>query len=612
MKVTMATRYMMRAFLLGAFVSLVSLPAAMRGQGMDDGHTGHSTYTCGSDWARQLDEDAINERTRRNHPELYERMVAEANEKKDGRAILSSSVSTGGGITGDFWLVNRTTGEREKVPAISCYIGDNMIIWVAIEDTGKIAPATVDALVVGMEERVNPGPNTRNVDAGVRENDIAIFGSPPFDLWAQAEDFIHLLLLDIDDGNLTGGTLSGYFYPVDQDPDALGSNQRNLLYIDSPKLYSGSKSAINNVLGTIAHEFQHLINHGRYPRPVVASDVETHWIFNEGLSEVASLRNGYQDRTALQTMSNPNRFGYFDAPIGATTGDTILPGYERGMLLTHYLSEQYGDGFLYQLVAQPGRFLEPVQAALDATGNSRTADQTFTQFWVANYLQNAGDAGTEPQFRYSYSIGGRSATTTTMTFPDATTTESSNVKGYAAVLPRYANSNNSESRGLNVRFHADGNNYGVHAVIFRDDGSIGVIPMTVEEDYPFVRFDDIVFIVASLHGDAQTIRWTVEKTTLGVDDYNTSADNLRITQASPNPVSGEARVEFTTRRPGSVLLQLYDIRGKMVKSLLDGEPRESGSHAVTFDASELEPGVYTIRLADESGEMSIRQIVVID
>lgn len=571
--------------------------------------------TCGSDWARGLDEATINENTRLHNPELYSRMMADAAKGGSDRALLSSASAT----TSDFWVIDRTTGGRARRTAEGRYFGSNIIIWVDAEENTLISDETIEALVHGMEVSANPGVNTISPDNGIRANDIAMFGAPPFDNWAQEEDFIHLYLLDIDEGNLTGGSISGYFYPVDQISSAAGSNNRNLLYIDCERLRTTNVSAraINSVLGTIAHEFQHLINYGRYPQPIASSHYATHWMLNEGLSEVASLRNGFKDREATATMSSPNMFAYFDAPYASTSGETILPGYERAMLLTHYLSERFGDEFLYELVSSTGRNLEPIAKALSATGNPRTAEQVFAEFWVANYLQSADNFQGDEEFRYRYSVGGRNASTTFVSFPDGEVTESMSVKGYAAVLPRYANGDSSATRGMTVRFLPNGGaSYGVHAVVFYKNGSIVVSPVPVNEPAQFKGFSDIVFIVASLSSGEQSVRWTTENTALensttGVAEGAGTEAGLMISATTPNPVRNNARVDFTTGQSGQVTLELFDARGSRVRTLVEREILAQGAHTVQFDASTMEPGVYTLRLEQENGAFAMRRIVVV-
>lgn len=72
----------------------------------------------------------------------------------------------------------------------------------------------------------------------------------------------------------------------------------------------------------------------------------------------------------------------------------------------------------------------------------------------------------------------------------------------------------------------------------------------------------------------------------------------------PNPFNARLTVPFTIARPGRVTVELYDLRGRRVRSLLD-EPRPAGIAAVHWDGRDAEgrdaaSGVYLLRfLADD-------------
>ena len=59
----------------------------------------------------------------------------------------------------------------------------------------------------------------------------------------------------------------------------------------------------------------------------------------------------------------------------------------------------------------------------------------------------------------------------------------------------------------------------------------------------------------------------------------------------PNPLSQSANFIFSLSKKQTVLLQIFDMRGKMVKQLLS-EERNPGDHVAKLDASEFSEGVY--------------------
>ncbi|MGI9175691.1 MAG: T9SS type A sorting domain-containing protein [Rhodothermales bacterium] len=74
----------------------------------------------------------------------------------------------------------------------------------------------------------------------------------------------------------------------------------------------------------------------------------------------------------------------------------------------------------------------------------------------------------------------------------------------------------------------------------------------------------------------------------------------------PNPFNPSTEIQFTLPEASPVTLVVYDIQGREVARLLEGQ-QEAGSHAVTFNAANLPTGTYIYRLTagavTESGRM---------
>ncbi len=76
-----------------------------------------------------------------------------------------------------------------------------------------------------------------------------------------------------------------------------------------------------------------------------------------------------------------------------------------------------------------------------------------------------------------------------------------------------------------------------------------------------------------------------------------------LTQNYPNPFNPTTSIEFSLAEPGVVTLKVYDLLGREVASLIDGEEMEDGGQLVNFDADELTSGIYFYRLtAKGTGE----------
>ncbi|HKQ58504.1 MAG TPA: S8 family serine peptidase, partial [Candidatus Eisenbacteria bacterium] len=75
---------------------------------------------------------------------------------------------------------------------------------------------------------------------------------------------------------------------------------------------------------------------------------------------------------------------------------------------------------------------------------------------------------------------------------------------------------------------------------------------------------------------------------------------LALSDISPNPAGGAATLAFTIGSPGHVRLTLYDVRGRRVRTLVDGA-REAGVHRETWNGRDdrgaaLGAGVYLARV----------------
>jgi tetratricopeptide (TPR) repeat protein len=63
----------------------------------------------------------------------------------------------------------------------------------------------------------------------------------------------------------------------------------------------------------------------------------------------------------------------------------------------------------------------------------------------------------------------------------------------------------------------------------------------------------------------------------------------------PNPFNPTTTLSFSLAEKGRVHIALYNLRGELVRSILDTE-KEIGSHSITLDASFLPSGVYFCRM----------------
>jgi hypothetical protein len=89
---------------------------------------------------------------------------------------------------------------------------------------------------------------------------------------------------------------------------------------------------------------------------------------------------------------------------------------------------------------------------------------------------------------------------------------------------------------------------------------------------------------------------------------NGTPEVLALAPTTPNPFSTSTTVRFALPDAGAVRVALYDVLGREVALLADGE-RAAGTHEITLDARGLATGVYVIRLDADGASLSQRVTV---
>jgi hypothetical protein len=81
------------------------------------------------------------------------------------------------------------------------------------------------------------------------------------------------------------------------------------------------------------------------------------------------------------------------------------------------------------------------------------------------------------------------------------------------------------------------------------------------------------------------------------------------------PLSGAVRIRFATKRPGAARVRVYDVRGRLVRTLLDTPLLPSGDHETAWDRRDaagapLRRGVYFYRVETSEGTQTGRVAIV--
>ncbi|MEP7146636.1 MAG: choice-of-anchor V domain-containing protein [bacterium] len=96
----------------------------------------------------------------------------------------------------------------------------------------------------------------------------------------------------------------------------------------------------------------------------------------------------------------------------------------------------------------------------------------------------------------------------------------------------------------------------------------------------------------------------------GISEDNSFANSFELRQNYPNPFNPETKINFVIRNSSFITMQIFDISGKEVASLIDNKYYISGSYSVTFNASQydLTSGAYFYRITGHSDRLSSGEI----
>jgi hypothetical protein len=64
---------------------------------------------------------------------------------------------------------------------------------------------------------------------------------------------------------------------------------------------------------------------------------------------------------------------------------------------------------------------------------------------------------------------------------------------------------------------------------------------------------------------------------------------------NPNPFNPEAVLTFATSKPGAVRVEMFDLQGRLVRTLMNESMASAGYHDVRISGSGLGSGVYFVK-----------------
>lgn len=229
--------------------------------------------------------------------------------------------------------------------------------------------------------------------------------------------------------------VGGYFSNSDAYPKVVNprSNERDMIYIsDAPR--GDPADPDNYFMGTLAHEFQHMIHWNVHRNREV-------WL-DEGSSEIAMYLNGYDvgGSDLSFSMTPDTQLNAWDDTAKA------IEHYGASYLFLRYTMDRFGgDLFMSKLLKTTRLGTAGFDQALALSGYTGGFDGAFKDWTIANVLNDPTLSGG----RYSYSEGGTvSARRTVNSYP---ATRSETVHQYAADYIRLT----GRTSGATISFKGD-------------------------------------------------------------------------------------------------------------------------------------------------------------
>lgn len=315
---------------------------------------------------RHLSQDEITRRYNSAYEKLQKTNPAQLAEFK----VLPKPSENAIGDTVEFNMLDYSTNNFYKLRAVLKAKGDHTQIWVDVLslDSSFVNNTVINQILTTLESKTDDSSIDPN--NGIYEIDVATFGNPPnYD----GDGLVDFLVTDIRDGLEDSNTyVAGFFSSWDQGNRA-GSNKRDILYIDSKQgIYQDGKYNTYTVMGTVAHEFQHLIHYKQ--------DSDEVTFINEAMSELAGTLCGYG-------LSYPGYF--FDDPNkDLTRFDNELKDYASVNLWSVYIYEQFGINFIRNFVANEMNGKSGFNNTLSNMGIATDFDKVFQHWTLCNYIND--------------------------------------------------------------------------------------------------------------------------------------------------------------------------------------------------------------------------------
>lgn len=511
----------------------------------------------------------------------------------------------------NFWVYNFKSQSYEEKKFRLVRKEQMAQIWFQISeiDNNHLDDDVADSIIRSLEEASNN--DSFDPSKGIVELSNEVFGEAPD---KDGDDLVDFLITDIQDSWEDGcscGYTAGFFNPADQlnafiaNQSGQRSNERDILYIDSyPGIYFNGNASPDKPLGTLAHEYQHLI-HFNYN-----SGVNSEYTFiNEAQSNFASLLNGYYPHPSFSDyLENTN------VPVFRWDRDgDVLKDYGRAAAFSSYMWSLLGFEKAGTLTRTMENGEDAVERALRESGSGLSFGELLVN-WSISSLVNGRGLNTDGTYSYNHplisNLNAGNIPETEPGFSDRTVSVSEGGYTYLKL---------GSASNLSIRV-SSGSPAAEARLLTVQNNRLSVTELPDDEEYRTAAGESfeqawIVYVNTnpSPNGDSEADRISFSTT---VQEYTSTATegdagmpgSVTLSQNYPNPFNPQTQIEFSLPESRNVNLSVYTRSGRRVVTLVSGRLAQ-GNYRYTWDAGNAASGVYLYKL--EAGPFSsIRKMVL--
>ena len=128
-------------------------------------------------------------------------------------------------------------------------------------------------------------------------------------------------------------------------------------------------------------------------------------------------------------------------------------------------------------------------------------------------------------------------------------------------------------------------------------------------EYEFNANSEDMVIISNFGGDsfnyvvADAVRWVGinEELTSNETFLSQTPKSFELLRVYPNPFNPLTQIEYSLEQAGTVKLEVYDLQGRLVESLVNTQ-QQSGTHRIQWLASSQSTGLYFVRIQFENSE----------